>query len=77
MDDDETIIQIVRGSDNGGSRRRGLTEAQRTGQACLVCQGTDNLNKGVGWVDGIRVKVHSWHLGEYQLRETIPPKDAA
>jgi hypothetical protein len=77
MDDDVTIIQIIKGTDGGGARRRGLTEAQRTGRACLVCQGTDDLNRGVGWVNDIRVKVHSWHLGEYQLGETIPPKDAA
>ena len=76
MDDDVTIIQVVRGDDTGGARRRGLTQAQRTGQACLVCQGSDDLNRGVGWVDNVRVKVHSWHVEEYRLGETISP-DAA
>ena len=46
-----TVIQVVKGEDNGGARRQ-LTEAQRTGQACLVCHGTEDLNRGVGWVDG-------------------------
>ena len=73
MDDDVTIIQLSRDRDIGGARRRGLTEAQRTGQACLVCQGSDDLNRGVGWVDDIRVKVHSWHLENYRLGETLPP----
>jgi len=74
MSEDVTIIEIIKGDQNCGSRRKGLTDAQKRGEACLVCQGTEDLNKGVGWVDGVRVKVHTWHLGDYQLGETIPPK---
>ena len=76
MSEDVTIIEIIKGTKNGGARRAGLTAAQKRGEACLVCQGTEELNKGVGWVDGVRVKVHTWHLGEYQLGETVPPEHA-
>jgi hypothetical protein len=72
-DSDVTIIQFVKGQDAGGATRAGLTAAQRTGQACLVCQGTEDLNKHVGWVDGVIVKVHTWHLENYRLGEILPP----
>jgi hypothetical protein len=63
---------MVKGT-SATTRRHGLTEAQRTGQACLVCQGTDDLTTDVGWVGDVQVKVHSYHLGQYQLGKTIPP----
>jgi hypothetical protein len=68
--------QLAEGLVGGGEWRTGTApnRSAAAGEACLVCQGTDNLNKGIGWVSDIRVKVHSWHLEEYQLRETIPPK---
>ena len=72
MTEELTVIELVKGDQNSGSRRYGLTEAQKAGLACLVCQGTDNLTKEVGWVNDIRVRVHTYHLGNYQLGETIP-----
>ena len=71
-----TVIQIIKGDDNSGARRTGLTSEQRAGRACLVCGGTQDINTEVGWVDGNPVRVHSWHLGHYQLGETIQPKNA-
>ena len=68
-----TLIQFLKGDNNSAVRRTGLSEAQRTGQACLVCSGTEDLNTRVGWVEGVEVRVHSYHLGHYQLGETIPP----
>jgi hypothetical protein len=72
MDEDMTEIAMVKGT-GSGTRRYGLTEAQRTGRACLVCQGTEDLTTDVGWVGDVQVKVHSYHLGQYQLGKTIPP----
>ena len=76
MSEEVTVIEIVRGDQASGARRAGLTQAQKTGQACLVCQGRDNLSREVGWVNGVRVRVHSYHLINYQLGETLPPPDA-
>jgi hypothetical protein len=42
-DDDVTLIQMVKGSDGGAARRRGLSDAQRSGLACLVCRGPESL----------------------------------
>ena len=64
--EDVTVIQMVEGSDAGGVRRTGLSEAQRAGQACLVCGGSENLTAGVGYVDGVRVKVHSYHVEQWR-----------
>jgi hypothetical protein len=72
MSDELTIIQVVKGSDIGGARRR-LNDAQRAGRACVVCQGTEGLNHEVGWVDGVSIRVHSWHHENYRLGETLPP----
>lgn len=47
-DNDVTTIQIIKGQDAGGARRSGLTPAQLTGRACVVCQGTENLNQHIG-----------------------------
>jgi len=76
-DNEVTTIQIIKGQDAGGARRAGLSTAQRTGQACVVCQGTEDLNQHIGWVDGVSVKVHSWHLENYRLGETLPPPTTA
>jgi hypothetical protein len=37
-------------------RRTGLTDAQKAGNACLVCQGTDSVGKAVGWVGDNQVR---------------------
>lgn len=71
MSEELTIIQIVKGDDAGGAERV-LNDAQRAGQACVVCQGTEDLGQEVGWVDGVSVKVHSWHLENYRLGQTLP-----
>jgi hypothetical protein len=68
-----TLIQVVKGDDAGGVVREGLSEAQRTGRACLVCQGTDDVSRHVGWVDGVSVRVHTYHLEQYQHGETLRP----
>ena len=68
-----TIIQVVRGDDNGATRRTGLTDAQRAGQACLACGGTDDVTRHVGWVDGVSVKVHTYHLEQFRLGEVLRP----
>ncbi len=71
MDEEPTIIQIVKGDDNSGARRFGLTEAQKAGLACLVCRGTDDVTKHVGWIGDVSVKVHTYHLINYQHGETL------
>jgi hypothetical protein len=70
-----TVIQVVKGDDNSGTRRH-LNDAQRAGQACVVFQGTENLTRHVGWVDGVSIRVHSYHLENYRLGETLPPPAA-
>ena len=65
---DITVIQIVRGSDGGAKRLAGLTEGQKTGQACIVCAGTGDVTEHIGYVDGASVKVHmrcaaQWRYG--------------
>jgi hypothetical protein len=76
-EDDVTIIRIVKGDYNSGARRTGLSGEQRAGRACLVCGGTQDINTEVGWVDDNPVRVHSFHLGHYQLGETAPPPRSA
>jgi hypothetical protein len=71
MADHVSIIQFVKGDDAGGAQRL-LNDAQRNGKACVVCQGTDNLDKHVGWIDGISIRVHSHHLENYRHGETLP-----
>jgi hypothetical protein len=66
--DDITVIQIVRGSDGGAKRLAGLTEAQRTGHACIVCGGAEDATEHIGYVEGVSVKVHmhcaaQWRYG--------------
>jgi hypothetical protein len=72
MNERLTTIQFVQGQDAGGAQRV-LNDAQRAGRECLVCRGTENLNEPVGWVDGVNVRVHSWHLEHYRMGETLPP----
>ena len=69
----ETIIQIVQGDDTGAMRRAGLTTAQRGGRACLACGETDDVTRHVGWVDGVSVKVHTYHLEHYRLGQRLRP----
>jgi hypothetical protein len=70
-----TVIQVVKGDDNSGTRRP-LNQTQRAGRACVVCQGTEDLSRHVGWVDGVSIRVHSYHLENYRLGETLPPPAA-
>lgn len=51
-----------------------LTAARRAGQACAVCEGTDDVTKHVGWLDGVSIKVHTYHLENYRYGERIPPE---
>jgi len=74
MSEDVTVIEIIKGDRNSGAVRTGLTEAQKAGEACLVCQGTEGITKSVGWVGENRVRVHPYHLINYQHNETIPPR---
>jgi hypothetical protein len=66
--EDVTIVQTVRGHDGGGSRRTGLTEAQKTGQACVHCGGTDapDAMEHLGYVNGNRVKIHAQCVGRWR-----------
>ena len=68
-----TSIQVVQGDDNGARRRTGLTDAQRAGRACLVCGDTDDVTRHVGWVDGVSIQVHRYHLEHYRLGEMLRP----
>jgi hypothetical protein len=69
-EDEVTLVQIIRGSDSGAARRRNLSDAQKGGEACLVCRGTEGLNTNVGWVDDVPVKVHSYHVEQSRSGET-------
>jgi hypothetical protein len=66
--DNITVIQIVKGSDGGAKMLAGLTEAQKSGRACIVCAGTGDVTEHIGYVDGTSVKVHmrcaaQWRYG--------------
>jgi hypothetical protein len=66
--DDITVIQIVKGSDGGAKALAGLTEAQKTGHACIVCAGVGDVTEHIGYIDGTSVKVHmrcaaQWRYG--------------
>ena len=71
MDEDVTMVQLVRGSPGGAVARRSLTDAQRRGIACLVCGGVDEVNTHVGYVDDVSVKVHSYHVEKWRMGETV------
>jgi hypothetical protein len=67
--DNITVIQIVKGSAGGAKRVAGLSEAQKAGQACIICAGAENVTEHIGYVDGTSVKVHShcaaqWRYGK-------------
>jgi hypothetical protein len=64
---DVVVIQVVKGSDAGGVRRAGLTEAQRTGRACVMCFRTDAPTVPVGWIDDQTVLVHSFCVSAWRF----------
>ena len=70
-DEDVTVIQVVRGQDTCGTACRGLTEAQKTGRACLHCGGDEGQLDNLGWINGeIRGKAHPWHLDAWRTGRT-------
>ena len=68
-----TIIQVVRGDDNSATRRPASPTRSGPGEACLACGGTDDVTRHVGWVDGVSVRVHTYHLEQFRLGETLQP----
>jgi hypothetical protein len=61
------VIQVVQGSDAGGVPRAGLTEAQRTGRACLMCFRDDRPTVPVGWIEGRAVYVHTFCVSAWRF----------
>ena len=65
-----TLVQIINGSDAGARAISGLTDDHREGRACLYCGGTEDVTASAGYVDGIQVKVHSYHQEPWRMGET-------
>jgi hypothetical protein len=66
--EDITLVQKAKGHDAGARPCRGLTEAQKTGHACIVC-GQPDATEHLGYVAGTSVKIHKqcvepWRNGE-------------
>jgi len=69
--DDITYIQIVPGDTASARPRTGLSEAQKTGQACIVC-GFPGAPEHLGYVNGISVKIHTQCAGRWRHGDGPP-----